>query len=167
MKRFYFFSFILAIGVILSACGTTENQDKADSSKQTNQQENDSSSNDGNTSEQSSKKDQSGGDGENMDLASEVDHVISSVEQLDKTLKNSANDVQSINNQGKTLEENWDSIEKQVEEQFPNQYKKVEESLYPLIGAAKKEDPNIEKMKKWAQTTVESLNELKQKIESQ
>ncbi|WP_079528468.1 hypothetical protein [Halobacillus hunanensis] len=165
MKRFHAFSLILALGIILGACGTAENQDNTSSQEETNQQESEPAN--GEKSTESSEGNQSSGESKDMNLASEVDNVIKSVNQLNSSLKDSANDVKTINGHGKTLEENWDSIEKQVEEQFPDQYKKIEESLYPLIGEAKQEDPKIDKMKEWAQTTVDSLNELKQKIKNQ
>lgn len=53
-----------------------------------------------------------------------------------------------------------------MEKQFPDQYTKIEENLYPLIDEAKKDEPDLIKVKEWAQSTLESLNGLTQNIET-
>ncbi|WP_173918929.1 hypothetical protein [Halobacillus sp. Marseille-Q1614] len=153
MKHYYSFSFILVLGLILGACGTSDNQENTDSSEEQTQESNEETS------------EETGNEGEDTEFVSGVDTVINSVEQLNSSLEDSA-DANTINEEGKTLEENWDQIEKKVEEQFPDQYAKIEESLYPLIDEAKKDSPDVEKMKEWIQPTLESLNELKQNIDN-
>ncbi|UOQ91531.1 hypothetical protein MUO14_13165 [Halobacillus shinanisalinarum] len=166
MKRYYVFSFILVLGLILGACGSPDNQDNTDAPDQTNQQNSESPSGNEESSVEPSEENGTDDEGEDTELAPGVDTVISSVEQLDSSLED-PEDVNPINEKGKTLEEDWDRIEKKVEESFPDQYKKIEESLYPLINEAKKDQPDIEKMKEWVQPTLESLNELKQNIMTQ
>ncbi|MGP4108877.1 hypothetical protein [Virgibacillus sp. L01] len=151
MRRYYALSFILVLGLILGACGTPDSQDSNGNEEK---------------SGETSGKNNDGDEGKDSELANGTDTVINSVEQLDASLEDSA-DVSTINEKGKTLEEDWDKIEKKVEKQFPDQYTKIEESLYPLIDEAKKDKPDLEKMKEWTQSTLESLNELKQNIETQ
>ncbi|MGI8315886.1 hypothetical protein [Halobacillus mangrovi] len=166
MKKYYLFSIILALGLILGACGSSESQDNSDSTEQTSEQDSEATSGNADSSEGSSEENTSSNEGQDTELASGIDTVIASVEDLDSSLEDSA-DVNALNEKGKTLEEDWDSIEKKVEEQFPDQYEKIEKSLYPLIDEAKKDEPDMEKMKELVQPTLDSLNELKQNVGSE
>lgn len=166
MKKYYLFSIILALGLILGACGSSESQNNSDSTEQTSEQDSEATSGNAESSEGSSEENSSSDEGKDTELASGIDTVIASVEDLNSSLEDSA-DVNTLNEQGKTLEEDWDSIEKKVEEQFPDQYEKIEKSLYPLIDEAKKDEPDVEKMKEWIKPTLDSLNELKQSVGSE
>ncbi|ARI76341.1 hypothetical protein [Halobacillus mangrovi] len=166
MKKYYLFSIILAVGLLLGACGSSESQDNSDSTEQTNEQDSEATSGNADSSEGSSEETSSSDEGQETELASGIDTVIASVEDLNSSLEDSA-DVTTLNEKGKTLEEDWDSIEKKVEEQFPDQYEKIEKSLYPLIDEAKKDEPDVEKMKELVKPTLDSLNELKQSVGSE
>ncbi|WP_052158767.1 hypothetical protein [Halobacillus sp. BBL2006] len=167
MKKYYMLSMILALGLLLGACGTSEdNQESSDSGEQTSeQQDSEATSGEVDDSEDSSGENSETSEGKDMELSSGIDTVMASVKELQTSLENSA-DVSTVNEQGKKLEEDWDSIEKKVEEQFPDLYEKIEESLYPLINEAKKDEPDMEKMKEWVQPTLDSLNELKKNVTS-
>ncbi|MGP4062499.1 hypothetical protein [Halobacillus sp. H74] len=170
MKKYYLFSIILALGFILGACGSSDSQDNSkdnsDSTEQTSEQDSEATSGNADSSEGSSEENGNSDIEVDSDLSSGIDTVIASVDALDSSLKDSAA-VNTLNEKGKNLEEDWDSIEKKVEEQFPDQYEKIEKSLYPLINEAKKDEPDAEKMKELVEPTIDSLNELKQSISSE
>ncbi|WP_085992139.1 hypothetical protein [Oceanobacillus senegalensis] len=152
MKSIYSLSLFLVIGLILAGCGgESDNDENANATKQ--------------DSKETSEVNVAVVEGEDSDLTSGVNTVITSLKQLDSDIENT-DDVNTINESGKTLEEDWDRIEKKVEEKFPDQYIKIEETLYPLIAEAKKEEPDIKKMKEWIQTTLDSIDELKESLGS-
>ncbi|WP_173918624.1 hypothetical protein [Halobacillus sp. Marseille-Q1614] len=152
MKKFYSLTLILVLGLILGSCGTDETpEESADEPAEENAGEN---------------TEENADEGEGNELSAGVDSVIQSVEELGTNLEEDA-DVNTINEQGEALEEGWDQIEKDVEEQYPDRYTETEESLYPLIDEAKKDEPDVEKMKEWVQSTSDSLNQLKQEVDSE
>ncbi|WP_082232718.1 hypothetical protein [Halobacillus massiliensis] len=150
MKHFYSLTFVLALSFLLGACGASESPDNSSEEP---------------ASEQENAEDNTGEQEEN-DLSAGVDSVIQSVEELGTNLEQDSPDINSINEQGEMLEEDWDQIEKDVEEQYPERYAETEESLYPLIDEAKKDEPDVEKMTEWVQSTSDSLNTLKEEIDS-
>ncbi|MCA1010687.1 hypothetical protein [Halobacillus halophilus] len=170
MKKYYLFSIIIALSFILGACGSSDSEDSSqnnsDSEEQTSEQDSEATSGNADSSEGSSEENGSSDEEMDSDLSSGIDTVIGSVEDLDSSLKDSA-EVNTLNEKGKTLEEDWDSIEKKVEEQFPDQYEKIEKSLYPLINEAKKDEPDVEKLKELVKPTIDSLDELKQSVSSE
>ncbi|PAQ14166.1 hypothetical protein CD798_11605 [Bacillaceae bacterium SAOS 7] len=99
------------------------------------------------------------------DLTRGVDKVLTSLEDLSTVVKQSPNETKKIQSSGEQLAENWDEIEKRVEEAFPEDYKNIEESLYPLISEAKKETPNVQKIKPLMTDTKKKITEFKEKLE--
>ncbi|TCP21068.1 putative lipoprotein with Yx(FWY)xxD motif [Scopulibacillus darangshiensis] len=108
-----------------------------------------------------------GDSGENAtDLASGTDTVLADTANLKKTVEQSSKDTASINNAGKKLGEDWDAIEKKVEEKYPKDYENIEDSLYPLLAEAAKEQPDEDKMKKLIADVTNKLNSFKEKVSS-
>lgn len=97
------------------------------------------------------------------DLASGVDNVLSAVKELKKV---PANDAQKIKKAGKSLREDWDKIEKEVEDNYLNYYMNIEHTLYPLIGETQNAKPNGEKVSKLCDVTIRKLEAFKKKIGS-
>ncbi|OZI10182.1 hypothetical protein CEW92_18425 [Bacillaceae bacterium SAS-127] len=97
------------------------------------------------------------------DLTNGIDKVQTSLEDLSTTLENSSDRTNKIQEAGEQLEENWDTIEKQVEEAFPEDYNHIEESLYPLIHEAKKAQPDVQKIKTLLADTKKKIKAFKEK----
>ncbi|WP_221565028.1 hypothetical protein [Alkalihalobacillus sp. TS-13] len=153
MKRIQLFSFILVLGLFLGACGSEENQENNNDSEQS-------------QNESGEKEDKESEDREpDKKLSSEVENFLGTVESMETTLDQSSEDIKTINENGKTIEEEWDLIEKTVEENHPEHYEKVEESLYPLINESQKDKPDVEKVKELTRSTIDSLKELQQNVE--
>ncbi|MFG6119794.1 hypothetical protein [Thalassobacillus sp. B23F22_16] len=162
MKQFYLLSFMVAAGIILAGCGTSGNDDTI---------EPEDTNDPGSSQEESDQaeeeaKESSGDTSDAIDLKDGVDLVIGTVEELNTTVEESPDDTAKINETGKTLEEDWDRIEKQVEENYEEDYKNIEESLYPLIDEAQSDEPDTDKIKELTQETQHKLEEFKNKLET-
>ncbi|MET1178581.1 hypothetical protein ABG775_11575 [Peribacillus simplex] len=99
-------------------------------------------------------------------LSSGSEEVIISLLELKANIETESENTEQIQTTGKDLEESWDSIEKQVEEQHPVDYKNIEESLYPLIAEIKKDQSDVEKIKQLTNDTTEKMRAFKEKIAS-
>lgn len=99
-------------------------------------------------------------------LSSGSEEVIISLLELKANIETESENTEQIQTTGKDLEESWDSIEKQVEEQHPVEYKNIEESLYPLIAEIKKDQSDVEKIKQLTNDTTEKMRAFKEKIAS-
>ncbi|MGW8428559.1 hypothetical protein ACWGJQ_24405 [Peribacillus simplex] len=99
-------------------------------------------------------------------LSSGSEEVIISLLELKANIETESENTEQIQTTGKDLEESWDSIEKQVEEQHPVDYKNIEESLYPLINEIKKDQSDVEKIKQLTNDTTEKMKAFKEKIAS-
>jgi hypothetical protein len=75
-----------------------------------------------------------------------VKGVIQLTGELEKQLQNNPKPG-VVNEIGKKMAEKWDSVEKEVEKRYPDDYKKIEESLYPLIAEAGKQQLDVSKIK--------------------
>lgn len=95
-----------------------------------------------------------------------IEEVLTSLQELKDTAESSPDDTEKLNSKGKTLSENWEPIEKNVEERNPGAYENIEKSLYPLISEAQKEKPDNNKVKQLIDETTEKLNQFKDKISS-
>ncbi len=172
MKKYpLLIALLLALGVTAAGCSTAD-EEKGGSEDQA---ANETSEEKAQTEEQPEEKteeapaeeeqaEQPSGNGENVEsgsLEEGVENVRASVEDLGAAVTTSP---ERIKEQGKTVEEEWDSIEKQVEEKYPDEYSKIEESLYPLIDEAKKESPDNEKITKLVDETTTKLEEFKKKV---
>lgn len=103
---------------------------------------------------------------EETEIIEGVNTVLSTVNSLQSMIANSPDEIQKINEFGMKLDDDWDMIEKRVEEQFPKDYKIIEESLYPLIDEAKSVKPEIDQLKKLIDEVNGKLVKFKDKISS-
>ncbi|QDP39888.1 hypothetical protein [Radiobacillus deserti] len=92
--------------------------------------------------------------------------VVATLARLESTLVDNPDKVQRIKKQGKALEKNWDVIEKMVEKNYPNDYKTIEESLYPLLSHTQEEKLQINKMKGLVKATRTKLQDFRTKLSS-
>ncbi|WP_053220067.1 hypothetical protein [Virgibacillus senegalensis] len=99
-------------------------------------------------------------------IADGVDKVLGVLEKLIAVTTNHPEQAGDINEQGQTLSNEWDKIEKSVEESFPEDYKNIEDSLYPLIAFAQKKAPDIEQIKQLSSEVKTKLKTFKQKLSS-
>ncbi|WP_108670221.1 hypothetical protein [Peribacillus acanthi] len=98
----------------------------------------------------------------NKDVQASLSEIIEILNQFEKDLEKKA-DKEIINKYGQQIEEKWDSIEKQVETKYPDEYVNVEKSLYPLIGEAKSPEFNLEKVKVYLKESIFKISNLKEK----
>ncbi|MFE3974399.1 MULTISPECIES: hypothetical protein [unclassified Peribacillus] len=85
-----------------------------------------------------------------------VDDVIQSIKGLESEISTEADSVK-IQEMGKEISSTWDSIEKQVEDEYPDWYERIEKNLYPLIGESGNPDKDLEKIKRLSEATKEDL----------
>lgn len=97
-------------------------------------------------------------------LTKGIDKVLTSLQDLKSTTTSSPNDAKKINKRGKDLSESWEPIEEKIEERNAQAYENIEESLYPLIAEAQKDQPDVDKVKKLVDETVDKLKQFKQKM---
>ncbi|WP_052712244.1 hypothetical protein [Domibacillus indicus] len=96
------------------------------------------------------------------DLPNKLQNVQSMLLRLNTDLE-SPESSETIQETGGSLEEHWDLAEAQVEEQYPEDYAAIEKSLYPLIDEAKKDNPDLEKMKPLVEDADEKITSLIEK----
>ncbi|WP_175989297.1 hypothetical protein [Bacillus sp. Marseille-Q1617] len=159
MKNIKLFSCVLIGGMLLGGCGGSDNAEEV--KEVTPAEESEPATGDGKTENDSSNNETE------QDLATGVEETTNSVEELAMTLTNAPDDSKKLNDQGKTIEEKWDEIEKQVEENYPEDYENIEKSLYPLIEEAKKDSPDADNLKTLTEETKNKLNEFHEKIKDQ
>ncbi|MFD4930926.1 hypothetical protein ACFWMS_18735 [Peribacillus butanolivorans] len=85
-----------------------------------------------------------------------VDEVLQSINELEQEVS-VGEDSAKIQEIGKEISSNWDSIEKQVEEAYPDWYERIEKNLYPLIGESGNPEKDIKKINKLSKATKEDL----------
>lgn len=90
--------------------------------------------------------------------------VIAATKELKKLTELQAENSKEINKLGEEIEKKWDRIEKKVEETYPQDYINIEKSLYPLIAAAKKDNPSKEELRNFSKQTLDKLNNFKQQL---
>jgi len=93
-----------------------------------------------------------------------VDTVLARIEEVKGAVKIDPQNTSKLNQLGKKLDEDWDLIEKQVEKQYPKDYKNIEDSLYPLINEAKKQNPSTKKLNALIPETTDKLIQFKEKV---
>lgn len=96
------------------------------------------------------------------DLTKGIDQVLTSLDKL-KTVTQKK-ETKKINNTAEKLGETWDQIEKQVEEKYPEDYERIEKSLYPLLAEAKKDAPNLELIMDLLEKTTIKVQSFKEMI---
>lgn len=93
-----------------------------------------------------------------------VNTVLATIEVLKDAVEQSPDDSKEIIKLGKKLDEDWDLIEKKVEDVYPMDYTDIEESLYPLIDETQSEQPNNDVLKKLIAEVNDKLFKFKEKI---
>ncbi|MGW8426501.1 hypothetical protein ACWGJQ_13525 [Peribacillus simplex] len=138
---------VMASGVILGAillsgCNNSSEPDEAQQEKSPVMNENP----DANT-----------GDTQNAEVIKKgVGDVIQSIKGLESEISTEA-DSEKIQERGKEISSTWDSIEKQVEEEYPDWYERIEKNLYPLIGESGNPDKDLEKINRLSEAAKEDL----------
>ncbi|WP_347551495.1 hypothetical protein ABFG93_06085 [Pseudalkalibacillus hwajinpoensis] len=159
------FPILLAITMIsasiLAGCGTNGAEENATEENAANSGMENNSVTENSAGEEGAGDTSTEGNVVNMDEG--VDTVLTNLDELKSTLEESAN-VEKLNEQGMSLEANWDKIEAQIEEEYPEDYKNIEESLYPLIDEAKKDEPDTTKMNELIDETIMKITEFKEKV---
>lgn len=127
----------------------TESNDKTTKEKETTGKTNDQTTS-GKTTDQSTSTNNNGkttkDPKKNVAVKANVKEVVTLIESLDKQLAANPK-LETVNKLGKQINEKWDVIEKDIEASHPTEYKTIEQSLYPLIIRAEKENIDINKMK--------------------
>ncbi|WP_273833823.1 hypothetical protein [Guptibacillus sedimenti] len=157
----------LISGSLLAGCGSNGAENNTgNQANNSSMEENGASENEGTNEGTNEGMNDSGDSGseEMTNLEAGVDTALSNLEELKTTVENSSDDVETINEQTMTLEENWDKMESQVEEEFPDAYKNIEESLYPLIDEGKKDEPDTDKMTELIDETMMKMTEFKETL---
>ncbi|WP_144528009.1 hypothetical protein [Peribacillus simplex] len=85
-----------------------------------------------------------------------VSDVIQSIKGLESEISTEA-DPEKIQEMGKEISSTWDSIEKQVEDEYPDWYERIEKNLYPLIGESGNPDKDLEKINRLSEAAKEDL----------
>ncbi|WP_181762238.1 hypothetical protein [Bacillus sp. B4EP4a] len=85
-----------------------------------------------------------------------VGDVIQSIKGLESEISTEA-DPEKIQEMGKEISSTWDSIEKQVEDEYPDWYERIEKNLYPLIGESGNPDKDLEKINRLSEAAKEDL----------
>lgn len=102
-----------------------------------------------------------------MNLEEGLQVVIETVKKLKTAINKTTPDIKEVNRLGKSLNDNWDTIEKKVEEKYPEDYENIEESLYPLISNTIRQDEmDIKQIKKLTNDTQAKLLKFQKKVNS-
>ncbi|QTC42657.1 hypothetical protein I7V34_05235 [Bacillus sp. V3] len=155
MKIIKLFSSLLIVGLLLGGCGGNDNAEEvkeiAPDKEEATPGPGDEKTNDDNT----------------KNLTAGVEDTKGSLEELSMTLTNTPEEAKKLNEQGSKVEEKWDQIEKQVEDNYPDDYENIEKSLYPLIEEAKKDTPDAENLENLTEDTMNKMNEFLEKVKNQ
>ncbi|WHX93257.1 hypothetical protein [Peribacillus simplex] len=128
--------------ILLSGCNNSAEPDEAQQEKSPVMNEN---------------PDSNTGETQNAEVIKKgVGDVIQSIKGLESEISTEA-DSGKIQEMGKEISSTWDSIEKQVEDEYPDWYERIEKNLYPLIGESGNPDKDLEKMKRLSEATKEDL----------
>ncbi|KMM39337.1 hypothetical protein AB986_09050 [Alkalihalobacillus macyae] len=159
----------LMAGTLLAGCGTNgaeENSNQTENNASNAGMDNNSVTEDSAGEEGAGDTSTDGGMEEDgsANLNEGIDTVLTHLEELKSTLENTSDDFGKINEQGMSLDASWEEIESQIEENYADDYKTIEESLYPLIDESKKDEPDADKMNQLLDETMEKMNKFKEKI---
>ncbi|WP_066174532.1 hypothetical protein [Bacillus marinisedimentorum] len=169
MKKYpLLIALLLALGVAVAGCNTAEEEKGGTEDQAANEtaEEKEAETEEKTEEEPAEEKqaEQPSGNGENVEsgnLEDGVQNVRASVEELGAAVTTSP---ERIKEQGETVEKEWDAIEKQVEEKYPDEYAKIEEGLYPLIDETKKDSPDSKKITTLVEETSKKLKEFQEKV---
>ncbi|TKD72342.1 hypothetical protein [Pseudalkalibacillus hwajinpoensis] len=159
----------LMAGTLLAGCGSNgaeENSNQSEDNSASTGMEDNSVTEDSAGGEGAGDTSTDNGTKENkaVNLDEGIDTVLTNLEELKSTLENASDDYGKINELGMSIDSSWDEIETQIEENYPDDYKTIEESLYPLIDESKKDEPDSAKMNELLDETMKKLNEFKEKM---
>lgn len=101
--------------------------------------------------------------GTNKAIKNGVNTVLKSISTLDQEV-NARADSAKIQEIGKEISSSWDTIEKQVEDQYPDWYERIEKNLYPLIGESGNPVKNVEKIKQFSKATKADLQSFMEEV---
>lgn len=151
----------LAAGTLLAGCGNNSSEEDT----QNNSSE-ESTMNDDAVTEDSSGGGGSGdsntaGEGSEMDLETGVNKVMTDLDSLSKVLDESPDDVTKMNELGNQIDSHWELFEEKLEKEYPDEYTNIEKDLYPLIDEAKKDEPDVEKVRELLDATKTKLTSFK------
>ncbi|MFZ3579127.1 hypothetical protein [Virgibacillus sp. DJP39] len=93
-----------------------------------------------------------------------LDEVLNTLAELKVELDKPSIEKSQVKVLAEKLGEDWDTIEKQVEKKYPEDYVYIEKSLYPLLAEAQKEDPNFVEIQQLLQDTTKKINAFKNKL---
>ncbi|MBT2615866.1 MULTISPECIES: hypothetical protein [unclassified Bacillus (in: firmicutes)] len=128
--------------ILLSGCGNSAEPDEAQQEKSPVMNEN---------------PDSNTGETQNVEVIKKgVGDVIQSIKELESEINTDA-DSERIEEMGKEMSSVWDSIEKQVEDEYPDWYERIEKNLYPLIGESGNPKKDLEKIKRLSKATKDDL----------
>ncbi|WP_342605300.1 hypothetical protein [Peribacillus sp. FSL E2-0159] len=128
--------------ILLSGCNNTAEPDESQQEKSPVMNEN---------------PDSNTGETQNAEVIKKgVGDVIQSIKGLESEISTES-DSEQIQEMGKEISSTWDSIEKQVEDEYPDWYERIEKNLYPLIGESGNPDKDLEKIKRLSEATKEDL----------
>ncbi|MBO0997250.1 hypothetical protein IOC57_05655 [Bacillus sp. SD075] len=143
MNGFHVITSGVVLGAMLmSGCNNSAERDEAQQEKSTVMNENQDSNTGGTHNAEVIKKG--------------VGDVMQSIQGLESEISTEV-DSEKIQEMGKEISSIWDSIEKQVEDEYPDWYERIEKNLYPLIGESGNPDKDLEKIKRLSEATVEDL----------
>ncbi|WP_100330017.1 hypothetical protein [Bacillus xiapuensis] len=137
MKKFHCF-LALAAAVAISGCNWTHDEKRPKEAAETVQQ--------------------------TADLTSGIGQVQTALQAAETAIERATNPPNKISTAGQQLEKKWDEIEKMIEESYPQDYKNIEKSLYPLINEMKKEQPDLQKLNALLAETKKKISAFKDKI---
>ncbi|KAB7704732.1 hypothetical protein F9802_16270 [Bacillus aerolatus] len=157
MRKFsYLFAVMVVMLLIVAGCGANEEEASPPNTEQPEEQVTTEGE------EEAAKQEEE----KPADLSSGLDEVSTSLKDLQSNIETVPQDADQLKTAGKDVEEKWDAIEEQIEEQHPEDYKNIEESLYPLIDETKKDEPDVEKMKPLLTDTMKKIDAFKEKVSS-
>lgn len=149
LNSFRVISGVVLGAILLSGCSNSAEPDEAQQEKSPVMNEN----TDSNT-----------GETQNVEVIKKgVGYVIQSIKGLESELSTEA-DPERIQEMGKEISSDWDSIEKQVEDEYPDWYERIEKNLYPLIGESGNPDKDLEKIKRLSEATKKDLQLFSEEI---
>ncbi|MFK2826241.1 hypothetical protein QYG89_11250 [Bacillus sp. B190/17] len=153
MRKLSFFLVVMAFMLVVAAGCGSKNADQT-------------STNTEQTKEQVVTKEETDTEEPTVDLPTGLDDVSASLKQLQTNVETAPDKVDQLKIAGEDVDDKWDAIEDQIEANYPDDYKNIEDSLYPLIDETEKAQPDAEKMKTLITDTTKKINDFKEKVSS-
>ncbi|WP_227939604.1 hypothetical protein [Alkalihalobacillus deserti] len=157
MKKI-FYLILLSLALVIAACNGEEEEQQG-------QENNNNAEGTVQTEEQTKEENAYTKESADGDLSKGIEEVQTSVEDLNGIIEESPDVAEGIQSEGKKLEEKWGAIEDQVEEEYPDDYENIEQSLYPLIYEAQAVEPDTDTIQGLIEDTQEKLDNFLVKLE--